>query len=1034
MSKLNAITSVKGNLKKLLGASPYASVKSIMKEGLTRKQAEQWLLDNYNEIVDTVKENVKDIKKKEKKAKPVQRKEIAYEHTIVINDNTIEKIDWRINDIELNTMKRRMKNIKTPLLYQQKIEFYDKNGNKMREFKYTNQDGEKIKIYPQTFETDKITKEFIQSIEMYLTIGGGSAGGWIPMYIMEKNGYTKIITRALKHIEPKANKQIYKDANTGSCVYDGCVKYFETKKDTNKNAKAIYNKLIKNKEEYAKGYTEEEIANELAPVCKSSISIQDLITTKNKTFNENSNNRFHLEFMNTKYNHLDLIAHTYDESVTVNKIEYDNIKNENNFWIERYGKLITLDNVYVKEKDDFNYVYNIWKDTTNYNERFIYQDSKEYDFITKTYDYKLHTFFNKMPIDNDLYTEIDLKKAYLNYSDCEFNKYYSGVPTGSFINVKCDENFDFQQLLDNFLVGFFQVQFLENDLDERLGFTEGSIHTLYTSMIELLHKNGVKFIFLNACYSPSCHMPFTSKLGSAIIEEKNIIKNITMKDKDENGLKHYCKAFGLMLSENSTIDMKIKPLKCDIKYFNTFEKNDDVFLFKDDGIVKVQYKNKKAKSFIHIGYAIHAYTQTLILEQLLKMDLDEVFGVKLDSIVITKNYSEDLKKQYKGIYDNYRFDEKECKIEGMLNDDEEEVCNEGEEVSIGFYRKYIVSRSDEYTNFDLSFIQTGECIYNRVVFIGGKGGSGKTTSLMNSLNKNCYTTMCWNLIQNKINFVGHSIPQLIGSNVTDDENEKTKFTCEITQDKSFKYLIVDEATLIHKASIKKIIETYKDIFIFILGDIDYDGRFYQSSIHKTLFNPSEEDCQYIQYTKSYRFDDNLNNKLNGLRENMKLYNSSGYNYVKKHFANCFFKKEDIIMNDNDVGISALDDLKRGNEWTEYFVNKGTKPKYFIKKTNANNGQMRGQELEEQPDHSNYEMKLFKTIHSFQGLDLNQDNKIIIILNSLFDKNLLYTALSRARREDQIIIIDEIKTNNSCNCGNTCESFYKKCKQCFESSV
>lgn len=49
------------------------------------------------------------------------------------------------------------------------------------------------------------------------------------------------------------------------------------------------------------------------------------------------------------------------------------------------------------------------------------------------------------------------------------------------------------------------------------------------------------------------------------------------------------------------------------------------------------------------------------------------------------------------------------------------------------------------------------------------------------------------------------------------------------------------------------------------------------------------------------------------------------------------------------------------------------------------------------------MKLFKTIHSFQGNQLVDDQKIIIDLNNLFDYRLLYTAISRALREDQLYL-------------------------------
>ena len=90
--------------------------------------------------------------------------------------------------------------------------------------------------------------------------------------------------------------------------------------------------------------------------------------------------------------------------------------------------------------------------------------------------------------------------------------------------------------------------------------------------------------------------------------------------------------------------------------------------------------------------------------------------------------------------------------------------------------------------------------------------------------------------------------------------------------------------------------------------------------------------------------------------------------------------------------------------TVIFLSKGTEPKYYIKNTNLKKNQLKGQEVHDITEHKNYEMKLFKTIHSFQGLDLNNDNNIIIDLSSLFDYNLIYTAFSRARRMNQIKII------------------------------
>ena len=110
-------------------------------------------------------------------------------------------------------------------------------------------------------------------------------------------------------------------------------------------------------------------------------------------------------------------------------------------------------------------------------------------------------------------------------------------------------------------------------------------------------------------------------------------------------------------------------------------------------------------------------------------------------------------------------------------------------------------------------------------------------------------------------------------------------------------------------------------------------------------------------------------------------------------------------------------MKNNNEETrlsQYFIKKGTKEQYYIKNTDLRRGHFKGQQLETKPDHTNYEIKLFKTIHSFQGLDLNNDNKIIIHIGSNFDFNLFYTALSRARRVDQIVLLNNIPNEYKIN--------------------
>jgi len=69
------LKSVKANIKTLLAASNYKSIKAIEKENpnLNRKQIEDWLLDNYNSIVDIINENEQELKLKENTLKKLVR-------------------------------------------------------------------------------------------------------------------------------------------------------------------------------------------------------------------------------------------------------------------------------------------------------------------------------------------------------------------------------------------------------------------------------------------------------------------------------------------------------------------------------------------------------------------------------------------------------------------------------------------------------------------------------------------------------------------------------------------------------------------------------------------------------------------------------------------------------------------------------------------------------------------------------------------------------------------------------------------------
>ena len=1056
----------------------FVTAKNLVLKLSSRGQGQVKAVEEINKLFNDVNQELKKQRQEEAKAKRRQaeekrlleverqaeearkkaeeaRRRIKPEAVSTIKISKTENKDfvYLTHGIELKKMFKKSPNS----LYMQTVNYYDANGVEIQKLEawkpvFTDDGVEQYERLVYEFQSwkwrgtkEQLTKEAISAIEMANTQNGGEYR-WKPKLISDiSTGYSIIKTYAFKNVSSEqidnafpTEEQTYADNKDGSCVYDGLLKYFESK-PKDKNAKANYNKLIKNESTYKKAYKESELI-ELGILVQSSITIKDLVNGKDKTFNENQFNKFSIEFINSRYNHLELYLNTHEEPTYVSSEEYNNIKESSEFYVERYGLLSTIDNNYKVTDTNFKKLFKQWKLSNNFSCLSINANDDTYNLL-QHYDFGMHRFFNKFEMTDELYHEKDLKKAYYNYTNININKHYLGVPSGAFINCSCDNWTieDFNIKTSNKLIGFYEVKIISSLIDDKLGFVIGSHHVLSTSMINML-KQYLEFKFINASYAPSVDIPFTEQF----LEK-------------EEGIKHYCKAFGQMLLSSTTCNTDIKIKNEDEKYYGIIKKENCKY-YANKNIIHMSEPIVNPKSYIHIAYTIHAYTQTLVLEEILKHDIDDIFGVKLDSIVFKKDVE---------LITNDIWDVKEGKIEGLLNkslvvkntdlmksyneflqdkeneeiiivdDDEDDYEYKGEKITRtisnidnGMYdddddEPYIEPPKVKQTNiynsittykiasktnlkFKKIFTQNNTQINQRVVFIGGKGGSGKTHSLLNYFDQNklCYTTMCWNLIQGKKqdykNIIGLSINKLTGL-TNGKQTEKTT-------NKNMRIIVIDEATLLNESDILRIIDEYYYAYIFILGDIEQTGFYYQCSNQNKVINPSTLQCQFIEYTKSYRFDTELNNKLDELRKAMKIYKNEDYSelrlqqYIKREFKQCFHNKDTITYNNDDVGISATDDYKKGNVLSSYFTTKGTTPKYFVKTTDIYKGLLRGQELSEKPTHTNYEEKLFKTIHSFQGLDLTRENKIIISVDKCFDYNLYYTAISRARRLDQVVFI------------------------------
>ena len=839
--------------------------------------------------------------------------------------------------------------------------------------------------------------------------------------------------------------QKYANNNAGTCVYDGLLKYFESKEKG--KGRIIYNTLIKNEIKYKKAYDLTEL-NEMCINLKISITIKDLINGKDQKINIDKYNYYNISFINTRYNHLDLFLCEGIECETIDEMTYDKIKNDSSFYVEKCGTLYTLDNVYKVVDTPFKTLFKEWKDEYQINNYKIPINGDANKFIAK-YDDKVHRIFsNDIINDNSLYQEIDLKKAYYNY-----DKKGGLLPTGSYLCISKNDKGEyltideFKEQSNNNIVGWYEIEIIKGSSKlDYLGFNVGSIHVIFTPQIKVLMNHGCEFKFINYCISTGIEAPFNKdflKYGLYLSTEKY-----------DNEVSAYAKAVGIMMIENMNMETRIKVNDTDFN--KTIFYKDNQYIYKSDNIYKLVEYNIESNSLKHIALAIHAYSSSIILDTMLNFEnINNIVAVKVDSIVYKKTLlkvDEDLfklpsnanieslinmgghvnkyfinnitKNEYIKGYD-YGSDIIKVNIKGIDVNGLDYGVDVNDDNKIIEYNK---------TTFSKSFC--GEHIIKSCIFLGGAGGSGKTHSILNSSNFNhkslIFSSSCWDLIQQKCiekpDILGLTCQKLSGNN---NGQKSQKF-----ETGNYKYIVVDEATLIDDKSLKLIINQNKNKFVIVMGDIDYDGFYYQCSISSNIFKPSKNKVQYIQYNKTYRFNEELNNKLKDLRTLMKTTrlchaafaeNDSSiiYDYVKKEFKDNFKNKEDIKFNkDYHTGISCLKSIYDDDnicKLSKSYIKSNNINDYniYIKTTNFNKGEFRGRIHDKKETYTNYEAGVFKTIHSFQGRELKKDTetekyKIIINFNSLFDSNLLYTALSRARTVEQIIIIDDIKTYNNQN--------------------
>lgn len=821
-------------------------------------------------------------------------------------------------------------------------------------------------------------------------------------FIKGKIYTVKIINDTLKKVKKetiKPIKQTFKNDVLNACLYNGCLKFF--KDSENKMKKATYNRLIKNSSEYAKPYTEEEIYK-ICNLTESNILIKDVFNMETKIYRPTTKApRYNINLINSRFNHVEFMNGNNEAPQEVENLdELENIKKNNDFYIEAYGQVMTLNGNYKIKESYFSKIWNEWKEKNNYNNLLIDTQATEMQLI-ENYKYSTHHFKDDDFIkDDNLYIELDIKKAYFNFPTFEN---YEGLPSGDFINCKCSEKFNvetFKEQNKNGLIGYYEIEILQIKEDKKglfkiLGFIEGKKYVLTTAQIKTLTPF-IEFKFLNYSIAHKVNINFDDKF---LVDEERPEK------------KPYAVAVGMMQFKEPYLNYTIKTDKDTINETISANITDDkankydYYILEKEGIIKINELKKIIKCGDHMAKYIHSLITCQIINQLLNVeDIEKKFiGVKLDSIILKKEAN------YK-LLDTFKI--KEANIKTMFNNEEENngyytpyFENIGYKENKKLYNLNLDEIEDdeeegEITNFKHSFLPDGADITNNKIALLGKGGAGKSYSVLNFFSSVCVVSSCWNLSE----AFKQDFPHIKNLSINKALGEQ----CERVEIKEA-VIFCDELTMWDGEQVKKLISLYPNKIIILCGDIDFKGVYYQlDSGFNTVLNLDDiaPNFQIVKYIKNYRFDDDLNLILDDMRtitNKKKL-----IKYTRENFK--FMKLKDINFNNKFIGLTDTHD--DGNQKSEYIESnfKDIEKNYFIAKTNYNKSEFKGARVDDITKTNNYELKYFHTCHSFQGQTIKDKNLIISIsdfekyeFNHL--KRMIYTATSRAKTRKSIIFIN-----------------------------
>ena len=781
--------------------------------------------------------------------------------------------------------------------------------------------------------------------------------------VFDDHPNAKVIITKSENITAERIAQAYKEGIT-NCLLKPIIEFFKMKaeeavsKQTQKNYKVRLNKAIKLEKFYRESGVNEENLQSICDELQIDIQIDQPFQKKHLDYKSNKKALKTFRYINTKLNHIDLNEAFNKEPIYITTEELQEkykelCKGDTYFTYTRGNDTITsittLYNTY-KCKKEYNDFINEFENKTGLSKCKLddFKDKNISQYVRQGTHFTGCVDFKPMYEDDELdtfitykgYKHIDMKKAYINYDKCKYYKGFLGKIT------------DFRKTDKIVGLGYYTItnialsDKIEEINDKMKIFKNGNVYP--SPVLEYLKDHNCKFDIIEGCWG--------TNLDFSMDEDKW--------NEKENGTKYYCKYVGTMYHYNEFQSFYMRGDENFIKNMISIIDHDTFDYYReqeeDKGEVRIKINKKNNYHLSHICGFIVGYTLLNLLEQIEIMNVDDIIRVCVDGIYYYNEYP---------LMNIFRIKEEPIK-QNMSN-----------YTFISNYEKeYEWICEAEYKDFYLKELHTG-C-----------GGGGKTYKQGKDKGniKMLYVAPSWKLARNKQEEFKCDVN--VWYNLC--SNDPEIYYPIIRQ---YNVIVIDEISMLNDLLKHKIFKRYSMCKIIMCGDIGFQlGGFKDPNSNMEYIPFKKEGFDYYEeHNTNYRVEDKrLLFLLNKVRKLLETRPECVRDFVMNNF-----DKQKQIENYNVKDMILVGTHNTKNKYTEQF-------KHLNKYTIKNNTQKfsNGQIVYEEPNDKSikYIQQHAYTTHSIQGETAS--NNLYIVMNDMFDEQMIYTAISRAKHFHQIKLI------------------------------